>query len=55
MYWRCIKMVNKPKPNHELLAELKKRSAERDAQTKAMYESMTESQKQYIRRLADDE
>lgn len=47
MYWRCITMVRIPKPNPELVAELKKRSAERDAWITSLYENETPAQKKH--------
>ena len=40
-------MVNQPKPNPELLAELKTRSAERDAYMRSLYENETPTQKKH--------
>lgn len=40
-------MVNKPKPNPEMIAELNKASSERDAHMRTLYENETPAQKQH--------
>jgi predicted alpha/beta hydrolase len=48
-------MVRKPIITQQMRDETKAFRAARDAHIKAMYENATPNQKEYIRRLADEE